>query len=89
MGKFIVIGERISTTAPSMNKALTERDPEPIIKRAKEQIAAGADYIDVNIGPAESDGEDPPTHSRIPYRLRPQPPGNPALPQSAEALLPD
>ena len=58
MGKFIVIGERISTTAPSMNKALTERDPEPIIKRAKEQIAAGADYIDVNIGPAESDGED-------------------------------
>ena len=58
MGKFIVIGERISTTAPSMNKALTERDPEPIIKRAKEQIAAGAAYIDVNIGPAESDGED-------------------------------
>ncbi|SFB39661.1 methyltetrahydrofolate--corrinoid iron-sulfur protein Co-methyltransferase [Acetitomaculum ruminis DSM 5522] len=58
MAKFITIGERISTTAPAINKALTERDPEPILKRAKEQIAAGADYIDVNIGPAESDGED-------------------------------
>ena len=58
MAQFIVIGERISTTAPSINKALTERDPEPIIKRAKEQIAAGAAYIDVNIGPAESTGEE-------------------------------
>ena len=58
MAKFIAIGERISVTAPSINKALAERDPEPILKRAKEQIAAGAAYIDVNIGPAEADGED-------------------------------
>ena len=58
MAKFIAIGERISTTAPSINKALTERDPEPIIKRAKEQIAAGASYIDVNIGPCETGGEE-------------------------------
>ncbi len=56
MGKFIVIGERISATAPSVNKALAERDPEPILKRAKEQLDAGATYLDVNIGPAESDG---------------------------------
>ena len=33
-----------------------ERDPGPILKRAAEQIAAGATYLDVNIGPAEKDG---------------------------------
>lgn len=58
MGKFVVIGERISATAPIINKALAERDPEPILKRAKQQLDAGATYLDVNIGPAESDGEE-------------------------------
>ena len=56
--KFVTIGERLSTTAPAVNKAFTERDPEPIIKRAKQQLDAGATYLDVNIGPAENDGED-------------------------------
>jgi len=58
MGKFIVIGERIHCISPVIRKALSERNPEPILKRAKEQIEAGAQYIDVNIGPAESDGEE-------------------------------
>ena len=35
---------------------MDERDPAPILKRAAEQIAAGATYLDVNIGPAEKDG---------------------------------
>lgn len=56
MAKFVTIGERLSTTAPAVNKAFTERDPEPIIKRAKQQLDAGATYLDVNIGPAENDG---------------------------------
>ena len=56
MAKFITIGERISITAPPIRKAFAERDPEPILLRCREQLAAGADYIDVNIGPAESDG---------------------------------
>ena len=56
MSKFVVIGERLSTTAPIINKAFTNRDPEPILLRAKQQIDAGATYLDVNIGPAESDG---------------------------------
>ena len=34
MGKFITIGERLSTTAPAVNKAFLERDPEPILARA-------------------------------------------------------
>ena len=58
MAKFVTIGERLSTTAPIVNKAFTERDPEPILKRAKQQLDAGAVYLDVNIGPAENDGED-------------------------------
>ena len=58
MAKFIAIGERVSTTAPAVNKAFLERDPEPILKRAKQQLDAGATYLDVNIGPAESYGED-------------------------------
>jgi 5-methyltetrahydrofolate corrinoid/iron sulfur protein methyltransferase len=33
-------------------------DPEPILQRAREQIAAGAAYLDVNIGPAEKNGPD-------------------------------
>lgn len=54
--KFVTIGERIHCIAPSIRKAMDERDPEPILKRAAEQIAAGATYLDVNIGPAEKDG---------------------------------
>jgi len=37
---------------------MEKRDPEPILKRAREQIAQGAVYLDVNIGPAEKDGEE-------------------------------
>ena len=53
---FVTIGERIHCIAPVIRKAMDERDPEPILKRAAEQIAAGATYLDVNIGPAEKDG---------------------------------
>ena len=56
MGKFVVIGECIHCISPVIKKAMEEMNPEPIIKRAKEQIAAGATYIDVNIGPAEKNG---------------------------------
>ncbi|MTI69407.1 MAG: carbon monoxide dehydrogenase [Firmicutes bacterium] len=58
MDKFMVIGERIHCISPTIRKALEERNPEPILKRAKEQIDAGATYLDVNIGPAEKDGEE-------------------------------
>ena len=53
---FVTIGERIHCIAPSIRKAMDERDPEPILQRAYEQIKAGATYLDVNIGPAEKDG---------------------------------
>ena len=53
---FVTIGERIHCISPVIRKAMDERDPAPNLKRAAEQIAAGATYLDVNIGPAEKDG---------------------------------
>ncbi|MBR4405734.1 MAG: acetyl-CoA decarbonylase/synthase complex subunit gamma [Bacteroidaceae bacterium] len=53
---FVTIGERIHCIAPTIRKAMDERDPTPILQRAAEQIKAGATYLDVNIGPAEKDG---------------------------------
>ena len=58
MGKFIVIGERIHCISPVIKRAMEEKDPAPILQRAKEQLDAGATYLDVNIGPAEKNGED-------------------------------
>ena len=54
--RFTVIGERIHCISPAIRKAMDQRDPEPILQRAAQQIAAGATYLDVNIGPAEKDG---------------------------------
>ena len=54
--KFVVIGERIHCISPVIREAMNKMDPEPILKRAAEQIKAGATYLDVNIGPAESNG---------------------------------
>ncbi|MBR6205713.1 MAG: dihydropteroate synthase [Oscillospiraceae bacterium] len=56
MGKFIVIGERIHCISPSIRQAMETMTPDPILKRAKEQLDAGATYLDVNIGPAEKNG---------------------------------
>ena len=58
MGKFIVIGERIHCISPTIRQAMEEMNPEPILQRAKEQLDAGATYLDVNIGPAESNGHE-------------------------------
>ena len=53
---FVTIGERIHCISPAIRKAMDSYDEGPILKRAAEQIAAGATYLDVNIGPAESNG---------------------------------
>lgn len=58
MAKFITIGERIHCISPAIKAAFDTRNPEAILKRAKEQLEAGATYLDLNIGPAEAGGED-------------------------------
>jgi 5-methyltetrahydrofolate corrinoid/iron sulfur protein methyltransferase len=57
-GKFIAIGERIHCISPAIREAMEKKDPAPILKRAEEQLKAGAVYLDVNIGPAEKTGEE-------------------------------
>ena len=54
--RFVVIGERIHCISPVIREAMANFDPDPILERAAQQIAAGATYLDVNIGPAESNG---------------------------------
>lgn len=58
MAKFVTIGERIHCISPVIREAFATMNPEPILKRAKEQLDAGATYLDVNIGPAENNGEE-------------------------------
>ena len=54
--KFVTIGERIHCISPVIREAMATFNPEPILERAAQQIKAGATYLDVNIGPAESNG---------------------------------
>ena len=54
--KFITIGERIHCISPVIREAMNTMNPGPILERAAQQIKAGATYLDVNIGPAESNG---------------------------------
>ncbi len=46
----LIIGERINSTRKRINKAVRDRDAGYIAGQAKKQVAAGADYIDVNAG---------------------------------------
>ena len=46
----IIIGEKINATRKAIAAALQDRDEQHIVKTAQEQVAAGAQYIDVNGG---------------------------------------
>ena len=54
--KFVTIGERIHCISTVIREAMATFNPDPILERAAQQIKAGATYLDVNIGPAESNG---------------------------------
>ena len=54
----LIVGENISVVNKVVGKAIKDRNAEPIIKMAKEQKEAGADIIDINIGPATKKGEE-------------------------------
>lgn len=54
--KFVTIGERIHCISPVIREAMATFNPDPILERAAQQIKAGTTYLDVNIGPAESNG---------------------------------
>ena len=44
----IIVGERINSTRKSIQEALQAGDEEALVREARDQWAAGADYLDVN-----------------------------------------
>ncbi len=54
----ILIGESINVMSTIIGSALKERNPKPIHELVKAQIEAGADYLDLNIGPARKAGDE-------------------------------
>jgi 5-methyltetrahydrofolate corrinoid/iron sulfur protein methyltransferase len=56
----VLIGESIHIISKDVNDAVKERNPKVILDLAKAQAQAGADYIDVNLGPAKKDPEEMP-----------------------------
>jgi 5-methyltetrahydrofolate corrinoid/iron sulfur protein methyltransferase len=54
----IIVGENISVISQKVSQAIKDRDKAVLQEMAKQQSDAGADYIDVNIGPATKNGPD-------------------------------
>ncbi|MEJ2032486.1 MAG: dihydropteroate synthase [Deltaproteobacteria bacterium] len=56
MAKVLAIAESINIMGKRSGTAMKERNPGPIQEMAKEESAAGASFLDLNIGPARKDG---------------------------------
>jgi len=54
----IIIGERINTGFKDIKQAVLDKNPAPLQDWAKQQTAAGAHYLDVNLGAVSSKAED-------------------------------
>lgn len=54
----ILIGESINIMSKTLGPAMRERNPKPIQEMAKAEAEAGADYLDINIGPARKMGDE-------------------------------
>jgi 5-methyltetrahydrofolate corrinoid/iron sulfur protein methyltransferase len=54
----VLIGESIHIISKNVNDAVKERNQKVIEDLARAQTAAGADYIDLNMGPAKRDPEE-------------------------------
>jgi 5-methyltetrahydrofolate corrinoid/iron sulfur protein methyltransferase len=52
------IAESINIMGTRSGGAMKERNAAPVQEMAKEEAAAGASYLDLNIGPARKDGEE-------------------------------
>jgi len=54
----IFVGERINTGFKDIKQAVMDKDPQPLREWAKRQAAAGAHYLDVNLGAVSTKPED-------------------------------
>lgn len=52
----LIVGEKINVISKEIGKAMKERNPGPIQEMAKKQAESGANWLDINIGPASKDG---------------------------------
>jgi len=51
----IIFSERINGMYRDVRRAINEKDPEPIVQLTREQVAGGADVMDINLGPTKGD----------------------------------
>jgi len=56
--KIVTIAESINVMSKTIGTAMKEKDPKPIQQMAVAQAEAGADFLDVNIGPARKAGDE-------------------------------
>jgi 5-methyltetrahydrofolate corrinoid/iron sulfur protein methyltransferase len=54
----ILVGERINTGFKEIKQAVVDKNPVPLQEWAKKQTAAGANYLDVNLGAVSADPAD-------------------------------
>ena len=54
----ILIAESINIMSKTLGPAIRERNPKPIQEMARAEAEAGADYLDINIGPARRGGDE-------------------------------
>jgi len=54
----ICIAESINIMSQTLGPAMRERNAKPIQEMAKAETEAGADYLDINIGPARKGGDE-------------------------------
>jgi 5-methyltetrahydrofolate corrinoid/iron sulfur protein methyltransferase len=54
----ILVGERINTGFKDIKQAVLDKDPGPLEEWARQQAAAGADYLDINLGAVSAKPED-------------------------------
>jgi 5-methyltetrahydrofolate corrinoid/iron sulfur protein methyltransferase len=54
----ILIAESINIMSKTLGPAMKERNPGPIQEMAKAETEAGADYLDINVGPARKAGDE-------------------------------
>ncbi len=55
---FKVIAENINVMSKKIGGAMKDRQPKPIQEMAEKLAANGADYLDINLGPARKGGEE-------------------------------
>ncbi|GAB4266374.1 MAG: methyltetrahydrofolate cobalamin methyltransferase [Deferrisomatales bacterium] len=56
--RIYTIAESINIMSKTIGPAMRERDKGPIQKMAEEELAAGADMLDLNLGPARKAGDE-------------------------------